>query len=121
MYEQRRKTCVLCSASSAYFATFTPRVKMRKHLPKVNIKTLEQCYWPCFQVPLLLTLNRYLTKRKNKWTRTQNHLVLKRTLNHLAIWSPSDFLPASSKKFLDIQATIECGFTLKRVRDMTRT
>ena len=37
---------------------------------------------------------------------TQNHLVLKRTLN---------------KEFLDIQATIECGFTLKRVRDMTRT
>ena len=30
---------------------------------------------------------------------------------------PSD----SSKEFLDIQATIECGFTLKRVRDMTRT
>ena len=26
-----------------------------------------------------------------------------------------------SKEFLDIQATIECGFTLKRVRDMTRT
>ena len=31
-------------------------------------------------------------------------------------------MPASSsKEFLDIQATIECGFTLKRVRDMTRT
>ena len=29
--------------------------------------------------------------------------------------------PASSKEFLDIQATIECGFTLKRVRDMTKT
>ena len=29
--------------------------------------------------------------------------------------------PASSKEFLDIQATIECEFTLKRVRDMTRT
>ena len=28
---------------------------------------------------------------------------------------------ASSKEFLDIQATIECGLTLKRVRDMTRT
>ena len=27
----------------------------------------------------------------------------------------------SSKEFLDIQATIECGFTLKRVRDMIRT
>ena len=29
--------------------------------------------------------------------------------------------PVSSKKFLDIQATIELGFTLKRVRDMIRT
>ena len=28
---------------------------------------------------------------------------------------------ALSKEFLDIQATIECGFTLKCVRDMTRT
>ena len=35
--------------------------------------------------------------------------------------SPSDFAPASSKEFLDIQATIERGFTLKCVRDMTRT
>ena len=25
------------------------------------------------------------------------------------------------KEFLDIQATIECGFTLKRVRDIIRT
>ena len=33
----------------------------------------------------------------------------------------SDFTPASSKELLDIQATIECGFTLKRVHDMTRT
>ena len=30
-------------------------------------------------------------------------------------------VPASSKEFLDIQATIECGFTLKRVRDMIIT
>ena len=37
------------------------------------------------------------------------------------VTSPSDFAPASSKEFLDIQATVECGFTLKRVRDMTRT
>ena len=28
---------------------------------------------------------------------------------------------SNSKEFLDIQATIEGGFTLKRVRDMTRT
>ena len=39
----------------------------------------------------------------------------------VAVSSPSDFAPASSKEFLDIQATIECGFTLKRVRDMIRT
>ena len=30
----------------------------------------------------------------------------------------SDITPVSSKAFLDIQATIECRFTLKRVRDM---
>ena len=39
----------------------------------------------------------------------------------VAVTSPSDFAPASSKEFLDIQATIECGFTLKRVCDMART
>ena len=33
----------------------------------------------------------------------------------------SDSALASSKEFLDIQATIECGFTLKRGRDMIRT
>ena len=37
-----------------------------------------------------------------------------------AVTSPSDFAPASSKEFLDIQATIEDGFTLIRIRDMTR-
>ena len=30
-------------------------------------------------------------------------------------------MPVSSKEFLDIQANIECGFTLKCVCDMTRT
>ena len=28
---------------------------------------------------------------------------------------------ASTKEFFEIQATIECGFTLKHARDMTRT
>ena len=32
----------------------------------------------------------------------------------------SDIGPAWRKEFLDIQATMEWGFTLKRVRDMTR-
>ena len=39
----------------------------------------------------------------------------------VAVTSSSNFALASSKKFLDIQVTIDCGFTLKRVRDMTRT
>ena len=33
----------------------------------------------------------------------------------------SDFAPVSSKEFPDIEATIGCGFTLKRVRDMIST
>ena len=39
----------------------------------------------------------------------------------VAVTQISDFVPALSKKFVDIQATVECGFTLKRVCDMTRT
>ena len=39
----------------------------------------------------------------------------------VAVTQTSDFAPALSKEFLDIQATIECGFTLKCVRDITRT
>ena len=39
----------------------------------------------------------------------------------VAVTSPSDFAPASRKEFLDIQTTIEYGFTLKHIRDMTRT
>ena len=39
----------------------------------------------------------------------------------VAVTKTSDFVPALSKEFLDIQATIKCGFTLKRVADMTRT
>ena len=38
------------------------------------------------------------------------------------IWSLSDRIwTRTHNHFLDIWATIECGFTLKRVRDMTRT
>ena len=38
----------------------------------------------------------------------------------VAVTETSDFVPVSSNEFLDIQVTIECGFTLKRVRDMIR-
>ena len=39
----------------------------------------------------------------------------------VAVASPSDFASASGKEFLHIPATKEYGFTLKHVRDMTRT
>ena len=39
----------------------------------------------------------------------------------LAVTKPSDFPTILSKEFLDIEDTIECGFILKDVRDMTRT
>ena len=39
----------------------------------------------------------------------------------VAITQTSDIAPVSSNVFLDIQVTIECEFTLKRVRDMIRT
>ena len=93
----------------------------------------ESTLYSCLNVKELLARRRREIWRWSdyNWTRTQNHLVLKQTLNHLAklvlglspvaVTSPSDFAPALSKEFLDIQATIECGFTLKRVRDMTRT
>ena len=39
----------------------------------------------------------------------------------VAVTSRSDFAPASRKEFLDIQATIEYGFTLKRLLEITIT
>ena len=38
----------------------------------------------------------------------------------VAVTETSYFAPVSSKEFLAIQATIECGFILKRVRNMIR-
>ena len=42
-------------------------------------------------------------------------------LSPVGVTSLWDFAPASSKEFLDIQATIECRFNLNSVCDMTRT
>ena len=40
---------------------------------------------------------------------------------HVAVTQTSDITPALSNESLDIQANIECRFTLKRVRVMIRT
>ena len=39
----------------------------------------------------------------------------------VAVTSASDIAPVSKKEFFDIKVNIECGFTLKPVRDMIRT
>ena len=41
--------------------------------------------------------------------------------SHFAVTLTSDFTAVYSKEFLDVQGTIQCGFTLKGVRDMVRT
>ena len=63
----------------------------------------ESTLYSCMNVNELLAQSRceIWSLSNCSWTRTHNHLVHKPTLNHL----PS----------------LECGFTLKRVRDMKRT
>ena len=53
-------------------------------------------------------------------SRTHNHLVHKQTLNHVTKLANSNITPNSSKEFLDIQASIGCGISLKRVRDLIK-
>ena len=57
------------------------------------------------------------------WTRTHNHLVHKRILNHLAKlakWLSCIVSTYLNKEFLDIQAIVECGFILNAyVTDLT--
>ena len=81
----------------------------------------ESTHYSVLNVKELLARNRHkiLSLSDCNGTRTRNQLVRKRTLNHLA--NGSDFAPVSSKELLDIQATVECGFTLKRVCDIIKT
>ena len=39
----------------------------------------------------------------------------------VAVSQTPNFAPALSKEFLDIEETVKCAFTLKLVRDMTKT
>ena len=72
------------------------------------------------QSRMIQYMNQYLSDCN--WTQTHNHLAwVVVGLIPVAVTWTSDFAPGSSKEFLDIQATIEREFTLKRVRDMTRT
>ena len=63
-------------------------------------------------------------------TYNQMHRTDKYSQHSSIIWSVwpngwvfvyEDMAPASSKEFLDIQATVECGFTVKLVRDMIKS
>ena len=76
---------------------------------------------PQFHFPVTSHFPQYIHKNEQQqiaWHNGDPRIFFYQTNSDL---SPSDFAPASSKEFLDIQATIECGFTLKHVRDMTRT
>ena len=63
--------------------------------------------WMCFNYSNCF--KRYYIKKSGKTSIT------------LKVMLGEDFALVPSKEFLDIQATIECGFTLKRVHDMIRT
>ena len=78
----------------------------------------ESTLCSCLNIKKLLGRNRYdiWSLSDSNGTQTHNHLVCKRTLNRVAILAP-----VSSKEFLDIQTTIESGFTLKCARDMKIT
>ena len=49
----------------------------------------------------------------------KNYVVL--GSSPVAVTSPVDFAPASSKELLDIRVVIEFGFTLDRVPEMRKT
>ena len=60
----------------------------------------------------MVSLAKWLSVRlQTKWLRVQS------SCSHLNV----DIMPVLSENFLDIQATLKCRFTLKRVRDMIRT
>ena len=110
---------------------------------KQNLETMPKLYSQ-FRGTVLLFIITQIKQRNYNGTRTHNHLVCKRTLTHLAtlackwlnvrlrtewLWvrvplqslKTSDIASVSSKEFIDIQATTECEFNLKRVRDKIRT
>ena len=112
---------------------------------KQNLETMPKLYSQ-FRGTVLLFI---ITQIKHNVTTTgleptTTYLVCKRTLTHLAtlackwlnvrlrtewLWvrvplqslKTSDIASVSSKEFIDIQATTECEFNLKRVRDKIRT
>ena len=93
-------------------------------------RTIESTLYSCLNVKELFAQSRreIWSLGDCNWTRAHNHLVHKWTLNHLAKLAKwlscvvSTYLyGVFDCMFLDIHAAIECGFTLKRVRDMIST
>ena len=77
----------------------------------------ESTLYSCLSVKELLAQSRIKIWGWSDWTVWPNGWVFVYELSR----SGFDFAPALGKVFLDIQATKECGFTMKHVRDMTRT
>ena len=96
--------------------------KYAKNLKKKGKRKRKILPYPNrFRHPILLKKKLYvLVMLRTRFRVNSNSIVawMSRTLCLKQAWN---FASASSKKFLDIQATTECGFTLKHARDMTRT
>ena len=97
-------------------------LKYAKNLKKKGKRKRKILPYPNrFRHPILLKKRLYvLVLLRTRFRVNSNSIVawMSRTLCLKQAWN---FASASSKKFLDIQATTECGFTLKHARDMTRT
>ena len=97
----------------------------------------EATLYSCLNVKELLARSRLKIWRWNdcNWTRTQNHLVLKRIAKWMSVpFRTKGFWVRVQLQSLHLQISrqlvarnsltfsqLECGFTLNRVRDMKRT
>ena len=107
--------------------THSHLVKLAKWLSCV-VSTLchsKTCTWHDKNIQSNVSYRQVLTTQLNYLTSLAKWLSVRLRTKWLWAWVPLQSLkhqisPISSKKFLDIQATIECGFTPKRARDMIR-
>ena len=75
---------------------------------KIKLKVVKKCSIKDKLYVVIMSCTRF---------RVNPHSIFHNLYPHSTLY----VAPVSSKEFLDIQAHKECGFTLKRVRDMIRT
>ena len=93
--------------------------KTKKKKGKRKRKTLP--YPNRLRSPILLKKRLYVLVMPRTRFRVNSNSIVAWMSRTPCLKQVYNFASASSKKFLDIQATTECGFTLKHARDMRRT